>query len=250
MPSETLVERARKAPITFAICALNVVVFLVVETPSGSTDVTTLVRVGALERSHVWAGEYFRFVTPMFLHIGWMHLLWNTYALVGWCSPVERVLGRARFALTYFVTGMGACAMSLLCQDAPGSAGASGAAFGIVGMTMALRWKVLGSWEAFTADRWVRSTGGMIVLWTVLGFTVMHFDNFAHGGGLLTGVVLGAVFVGTAAKPRSVKIVALGAFLVALGLLLGAAAHRWPGEKSAWEDYQTRLRERDMGPQL
>lgn len=107
----TLVDRVKNAPITFAICAFNVAAFIFVETPEGSTDTATLVRSGALERSHVWAGEYFRFVTPMFLHIGWMHLLWNTYCLVGWCSPVERSLGRARFLFTYLVTGMGACAV-------------------------------------------------------------------------------------------------------------------------------------------
>ena len=83
--------------------------FLFVETPDGSTKVATLVRSGALERSHVWAGEYFRFVTPMFLHIGWIHLLWNTYCLVGWCSPVEACSSeRARLRPTYLVTGMGA----------------------------------------------------------------------------------------------------------------------------------------------
>src|SRR5208283_4179562 len=101
------------------ICAINVVVFFVMETHGGTMNPSNLVRFGALERSHVWAGEYFRLVTPMFIHIGWMHLGWNTYALVGWCSPVERVLGRFRFALTYLVTGMGACAVSLLAHDAP-----------------------------------------------------------------------------------------------------------------------------------
>jgi rhomboid protease GluP len=238
VPAESLAERVKQAPITFAICAINVVVFLVVETPAGSTDAATLLRVGALERSHVWAGEYWRFVTPMFLHIGWIHMLWNSYCLVGWCSPVERVLGRGRFAFTYLTTGMGACAVSLLCHDVIG-AGASGAAFGIVGMTMALRWKVLGSWAKFTADGWVRSTGSMIVVWTILGFTAMSMDNFAHLGGLLTGGVLGAVFVGTSPRPRSAKIMALSAYVVGLACLLGAAAHRWPWEKSRVEDFET-----------
>jgi rhomboid protease GluP len=238
VPSETLAERVKKAPITFAICAINVVVFLVVETPAGSTDVATLIRVGALERSHVWAGEYWRFVTPIFLHIGWIHMLWNTYCLVGWCSPVERVLGRGNFAFTYLTTGMGACALSLLCHDVVG-AGASGAAFGIVGMTMALRWRVLGSWEAFIADGWVRSTGSMIVVWFILGFTAMSMDNFAHLGGLLTGSFLGAVFVATSSKPRSTKIAGVVAYVVALACCLGAAAHRWPGEKSRVEAYET-----------
>jgi rhomboid protease GluP len=178
----------------------------------------------------------------MFIHIGWIHMAWNTYCLVGWCSPVERVLGRGRFAFTYLVTGMGACAMSLLCHDAV-SAGASGAAFGIVAMTMALRYAVLGNWQAFTADRWVRSTGGTLVIWTILGFTAVRMDNFAHGGGFLTGAALGLVFVGGRAWSKAGKRLALAGFLVALGLFMAAAAHHWPGEASIWERYANQTAE-------
>jgi rhomboid protease GluP len=243
-PGQSLGDRVRNAPATFAICAINVAVFLYVETRGDTTNVMDLVRFGALERSHVWAGEYWRFVTPMFLHIGWMHLLWNTYALVGWCAPVERALGRPRFVFAYLVTGMGATAMSLLCHDVTG-AGASGAAFGIVGVTLALRWRVLGSWAAFTADRWVRSTAVTIVIWTVLGFTAMRMDNFAHGGGLLTGLLMGALFVWTPKLGPAGRIAAWCGFAVFMLGLLGAAAHRWPGETSIWEKYEDAVRGAD-----
>jgi rhomboid protease GluP len=171
----------------------------------------------------------------MFIHIGWAHLGWNTYALVGWCSPVERVLGRWWFAFTYLVTGMGACAVSLLAHDGPGSAGASGAAFGIVATTMVLRWKVVGSWRTFRADPWVRRTTGTIVLWTILGFTVLSIDNFAHGGGFVTGAALSAVLVGGRSLKPWQKRLAPGVFFVAFVGLLAAAVHRWPGESSVWE---------------
>jgi rhomboid protease GluP len=230
----TLLDRAKLAPITYGICAVNVLVFLFMETHGGTTNAFNLVRFGALERSHVWAGEYFRFVAPMFIHIGWIHMAWNTYYLAGWCSPVERVLGRGRFVFTYLATGMGACAVSLLGHDAPGSAGASGAAFGIVAVTMVLRWKMLGSWEAFKRDPWVRRLGSTLVLWMVLG-TFMNFDNYAHGGGFVTGALLGFVLVGGRAMSIPQRRAAIGAFLVALALLLAAAAHRWPGERSVWE---------------
>jgi hypothetical protein len=128
---------------------------------------------------------------------------------------------------------MGACAVSLLGHDAPGSAGASGAAFGIVAMTMALRWKMLGSWAAFSADPWVRRLGGTLALWMVLG-TFMNFDNYAHGGGFATGALLGAVLLG-GKMSLSARRAALGAFVVALALLLASAAHRWQGETSVWE---------------
>jgi rhomboid protease GluP len=242
---EPLLDRAGKAPATFSICAINVLVFLFVETHGGSTSVVNLVRFGALERSHVWAGEYWRFVTPMFLHIGWMHILWNTYCMVGWCSAVERALGRRRFVIAYLVTGIGACATSLLCHDAPGAAGASGAAFGIVGITFALRWRVLGGWNAFVADPWIRRTAGILVVWTIIGWNT--FDNFAHGGGLLTGAVMGALFVRepSLAVPR--RILEWSAFAVVMGLLLAAAAHRWPGERSVWQAYEALRAPQDGG---
>jgi rhomboid protease GluP len=214
-----------------------VIVFLFVETHGGSTRVVNLVHFGALERSHVWAGEYWRFVTPMFLHIGWMHIAVNTYCLVGWCTLVERVLGRWRFVMTYLATGMGACAVSLLCHDAPGAAGASGAAFGIVGVTMALRWRVLGRWDAFVADLWVRRTAGIIVVWTIIGWNT--FDNFAHGGGLVTGAIMGALFVRARSLSPPRRVAEWVAFALLLGGVLAAAAHRWPGERSIWLMYET-----------
>jgi rhomboid protease GluP len=229
--------RARESPATFSICAINVIVFLFVETHGGSTRVVNLVHFGALERSHVWAGEYWRFVTPMFLHIGWMHIAVNTYCLVGWCTLVERVLGRWRFVMTYLATGMGACAVSLLCHDAPGAAGASGAAFGIVGVTMALRWRVLGRWDAFVADLWVRRTAGIIVVWTIIGWNT--FDNFAHGGGLVTGAIMGALFVRARSLSPPRRVAEWVAFALLLGGVLAAAAHRWPGERSIWLMYET-----------
>jgi rhomboid protease GluP len=239
-PSTTFFERVRLAPVTYAICAVNVAVFLFIETHGGTTNAPNLVRWGALERSHVWDGEYFRFVTPMFIHIGWIHLIWNTYYLAGWCSQVERVLGRGRFIFTYLATGMGACAASLLGHDAPGSAGASGAAFGIVAMTMALRWKMLGSWSAFTADPWVRRLGGTLVLWMVLG-TYLNFDNYAHGGGFATGALLGFCFVGAPSLSKEGRSTLIGAFVVALGALVAVAAHHWPWESSVWEAYRSQM---------
>jgi hypothetical protein len=80
------------------------------------------------------------------------------------------------------------------------------------------------------------------VVWTVLGFTVMRFDNYAHGGGLVAGLALGAVFVGTRTRAQATKVAALVVYVAGLAGLLGAAAHRWPGEQSSWEAWQEELK--------
>src|SRR5262245_28347295 len=103
----TLVDQIRVAPITFALIAVNVVVFLWAESHGGTTSIGVLLTFGASERLHVWSGEYWRLITPMFLHIGWPHLLWNAYASIGWCVDVERALGKRRFLAVYLASGIG-----------------------------------------------------------------------------------------------------------------------------------------------
>jgi rhomboid protease GluP len=186
----TLLDRVKAAPITFLLAAINVGVFVWAESAGTTTETPTLLRFGAMEPVHVWAGEYWRLATCMFLHIGWIHLLWNTYASVGWCASVERVLGKARFLFVYLASGLaGGCASSIgsLIFDARVSAGASGAMVGIVGATLAIRRWQLGSFAAFKSDRGVRSTFVNIAIWTAIGLTALKMDNSAHFGGLVAG---------------------------------------------------------------
>jgi rhomboid protease GluP len=78
----------------------------------------------------------------MFLHVGWIHLLWNTYASIGWCTAIERAMGKRRFLFLYLASGVGAGCVSLVGSMIFGpkvSAGASGAMFGIIGATLAIR---------------------------------------------------------------------------------------------------------------
>jgi hypothetical protein len=104
----------------------------------------------------------------MFMHVGWIHILINTYASIGWCTVVERVLGKPRFLAVYLLSGIGgACASALLHRVT--SAGASGAMFGIIGATLVLRYRVLGNVGEFVRDRFVRSNVTNMAIWTAIG---------------------------------------------------------------------------------
>lgn len=192
-------ERLKRSPVTFAIAAVNVAVFLWAESKGDTTDVRTLLQFGAVERLHVASGEYWRLATSMFLHIGWIHLAWNTYASIGWCTVVERVLGKGRFTAIYLASGIGGACASALAHRVT-SAGASGAMFGIIGATLVLRYRVLGSFAAFTRDRFVRSNMANMAIWTVIGLTAVRMDNFAHGGGLVVGTA--ATLAATSSRRR------------------------------------------------
>lgn len=218
----------RWTPLTVLIAVANAAVFLVAEAHGSTTDTETLLRFGASERSQIWEGEVWRLITATFLHIGWIHLLWNTYVLFLLCRGVERLFGSWRFGLAYLLTGIGASAVSVLCHDAV-SAGASGAGFGMIGIFFVLMFRRLGGWGPFFADKTVRLNLMLIGAWIVLGF-VVRFDNFAHLGGLSFGVLIGILYV---RPPKRRTMLAPAVFgLLWAGTVMSATVH-WP-----WQDSQ------------
>jgi membrane associated rhomboid family serine protease len=220
----TLVQKLRAAPLTFALVAINAAVFLWAEMHGGTTNEGTLLRYGAIEPLHFWAGEYWRVLTYMFMHIGWMHILMNMYVLVGWGAALERALGKKRFLLLYMLSGVGAGCTSVIGGILFGphlSAGASGALFGIIGAVLALRRRQLPSFEAFFADKAIRSTLLQIGLWTVIGSVALHLDNAAHFGGLVVGFVVCWLY--TSRSSRNLWL----AFAAAFAALFVFAARPW-----------------------
>jgi membrane associated rhomboid family serine protease len=203
VPEEpTIFEKARAAPVTFVLLALNVAAFLWVQTHGGSGDVATSITYGALDPLLVWAGEYWRIASYMFMHGGWMHILMNMYVLIGWGPPLERALGKKRFLLLYMLSGLAAGCASVasgILFTPHRSVGASGALFGIIGAVMALRRRQLGSFQAFFADKGIRSILVQIGLWTAIGSFALHLDNAAHFGGFVAGFAI--TWVVTSATP-------------------------------------------------
>jgi rhomboid protease GluP len=210
-----------RTPLTFVLAAACVAALGWVEAHGSSTDVATLVRFGALERGRVWAGEPWRLVTAPFLHAGWIHLAWNVAAGVPWCRLLERALGSRRFLLVYLSSAVGASALSLLGQDHP-SVGASGALFGVVGATLALERRALGSWRAFASSVPARRVIAAILAFSVVGALFLPLDQLAHGGGFLVGAAA-AWLLSRPAPARALPWAAFGAALAALAL-----AASWP----------------------
>ncbi len=199
----SLVEKIRAAPITALIVALNVAFFGWLSTHGGSTDGGTLMRYGALEPLHVWAGEYWRLLTSMFMHQGFMHIAMNMYVLVGWGAALERALGPRRFLLLYMLSGIGGGCLSLasgLVFGPHSSVGASGALFGIIGAVIALRRRQMPDLRTFFANPAIRSLLIQIGLWTAIGSFALHLDNAAHLGGFITGFAIAWIMTSQARR--------------------------------------------------
>ncbi|MGH9456741.1 MAG: rhomboid family intramembrane serine protease [Thermoanaerobaculia bacterium] len=182
----------RSSPVTFATMAVIAVVFLLEVLAGGSREIPVLVSLGAIVPGLFERGEYWRLLAAMFLHIGFLHLAVNLWALYQLGGVFELLFGSRRFALTYFGSGLVASIASAMLTRGV-AAGASGAIFGILGaLILAIRRS-----PRFRHAAWSRGLVQQLVLWAginiVIGFTVPGIDNAAHIGGFVTGLLLGLV---------------------------------------------------------
>lgn len=208
-PKESFVETLRRAPVSALLVAINIVVFLLAERAGDTTRTETLVRFGAVNRHLVWQGEYWRLATAMFLHIGLVHVAWNSWMGFRISVAAERAIGPARFLALYLLSGIVASATSVIGHDAV-SAGASGALFGLIGWRLVALRVQLGSFKAFTDAPGIRQELLWIAIWFAMG-AVSGFDNYAHAGGL----VFGALFAWTLYAPAGRKKLRLAVTVVA-----------------------------------
>jgi len=199
----TLGEQLRAGPVTVGLIAVDVAVFLLAERAGSTTQTDTLIRFGAVWRDLVWRGELWRLFTSMFLHIGVLHLVWNSWFGFQWCVQLERRMGHLLFLLLYLGSGVFGASLSVIGHDAV-AAGASGAIFGVIGAGVFDWWQRAGSLKALLEAPRVRQQLLWIGGWFVLG-AFAHFDNYAHLGGLLFGLLFSWALAATArARTRRV----------------------------------------------
>lgn len=231
MSQPVFVKWVKTFPVTTLITAFNVGMYFITCSKGASwvtPEFDVLVEMGASRRDKVWEGEYWRFFSAMALHGNLIHILCNGYFMLGLCSSVEKIIGPVRFVLFYLLSGVGATAVSLLGHDAV-SVGASGAAFGMIGILFSFYYRRVGSLSAFFADPMIRRTLGFIAMFTVLGFFA-NFDNFAHFGGMGFGILLGLTV--TASMRRPLRTVAYAGVVLAVAGAAVAAAYPWMGQST------------------
>ena len=214
----SFVDRLLLSPVTWLVTALNVGLFILSwlrDAGRGeSVGTETLLAFGASMRYYVQGGEYWRLLTAVFLHGGWIHLVWNTWVMFGWCASIERTAGSLWFAFAYVTTGIAGFAISVLFREGP-SVGASGAAFGMIAVALGLLYRRAGGWNAFLSTPSVKQILVNAGLWILIGFTMLQgVDNWAHLGGFAFGLPCGLLVESRQGRRRPAWIAGLAAYLV------------------------------------
>jgi membrane associated rhomboid family serine protease len=208
--------------VTRILVAVNVVIYLIgvsqgvgINTPGGSLYDNWILYGPAVAQ-----GDWWRLITATFLHANIIHIAFNMLALWWLGSPVELAIGRFRFVLLYFASGLAGSAGALLFTPNQPTLGASGAIFGLLGAGLILEWRATGK----RAGQYLT----LIVINLLFTVAVPNISIGGHLGGLVGGIV-GMLALSSLARIRldyrrrelasAAAMVAIGAISVAIAYL-------------------------------
>lgn len=199
VPDVARPDRHRGPWATRALVAAMVIAATAIVLAFGeSSDVGVLMRAGALIRNFAGAGEWWRLVACIFVHVGAVHLVVNTIGLAIIGRLAEELFGGARTVAIFALAGLAGAAASFEVAPVGAAAGSSGAIFGLLGAVF-----VEMVWHR-VRHRAVRERGVMILVAVAtialagIGLVDPGIDLWAHGAGFAAGVI-----AGTALSPQA-----------------------------------------------
>ncbi|MFJ8063400.1 rhomboid family intramembrane serine protease [Psychrobacillus sp. NPDC096426] len=174
-------------PVVSTLLALNIAIYILTNIPIlGDAIYSRGVHFNLL----ISEGEYWRLVTPMFLHATFFHLLFNMFSLFLFGPELEQIAGKARFLTIYLLSGLvGNIATYLIHDWNYVSVGASGAIYGILGAFGALVY-----YTRNFMPQLKQIIVPIIVIGVIMTFLQPHINATAHIAGLITGFVFGIIY--------------------------------------------------------
>jgi rhomboid protease GluP len=215
-------------PVTQGIFGINVAVCVAMSLAAGATvlgDPAWLelgIRLGANYGPYTVSGQWWRLLAYMFIHGGLLHIAFNMWCLWNLGRLAEAVYGHWTFAAVYIVTGLAAGLNSLAWHFAVPSVGASGAIFGVAGALIASFYLGEFSLPHAAMSGTLRSVVAFVGYNLFLGAAITNTDNAAHIGGLLMGLLLGALIARVAPQQddvlRRIAVLLVGVLIVLGGV--------------------------------
>lgn len=197
--------------ISAALCAL---IFLYIHGAGVLDDEAAMARIGYVGGGAIWEGNLLPLLQSAFIHIDFLHLLFNMYWLFILGVALERVIGWPKMALLVLSSAFVSSSFQLTISDTTGI-GFSGVVYTIVGFLLLKRQAVPWLYAVLP-----NGTAGFLIIWLFVCIVldaagVMSIANGAHFAGFFWGLALAAGAVGWAyvGRPAAVAL-ALSAVLV------------------------------------
>ncbi|CAM9453373.1 unnamed protein product [Phaeothamnion confervicola] len=173
--------------VTMALLGANIAMFIM------QWLVPELTMAGAKVAPAIFQqGQFYRLLTPIFLHGSVSHLLMNCLSLYNIGPAVESYFGSSRMLLVYVLSGVAGNVASCLYSPQTVGIGASGAVFGMMGafgMFLYSNQRVLGG----GSRRALGSIGRVVLINAAFGLSTRGIDNLAHAGGFVGGALMAAL---------------------------------------------------------
>jgi membrane associated rhomboid family serine protease len=178
----------RLYPVVSAITAIQILLWLVFQFPFASIDLVKSQFIGW--NYGVANGEWWRLITPIFMHFSFSHVLFNSISLILFAPWLEGMLGKVRFIVLYFGSGMIGNTGTYFLESAEyNHLGASGAIFGLFGLYLYIYF--------YRKELMSRANSQMIVTIVVISlimtFIGSNINILAHIFGLIGGLVLSPI---------------------------------------------------------
>lgn len=182
-------NRQSNAYVTWTLLVLTIGVYLVEVLAGGSQNSNTLMTMGAMTNASIQTGDWWRLITPIFLHLSVFHIFMNGFTLLYVGQILEPMIGHWRFLTIYLLSGItGNLASFAFGSDNTISVGASTSIFGLFAAFLALGF-------IYRENRFMTEIGksflGLIVVNLLLDLLMPSINIWGHLGGALGGLFLG-----------------------------------------------------------
>ncbi|QED46367.1 rhomboid family intramembrane serine protease [Cytobacillus dafuensis] len=146
---------------------------------------------------YIVEGQYWRLITPIFMHSDFPHMLFNSFSLVLFGPALEQMIGKWKFIFVYLISGIAANVATLVLEPLTYiHVGSSGAIFGLFGFYAAA--------TKIRKDLISKGNSQIILTIMVIGlimtFLQPNINVTAHLFGLLTGFLLGLALLSKKGK--------------------------------------------------
>ncbi|MDE3840707.1 rhomboid family intramembrane serine protease [Bacillus methanolicus] len=187
--TESFREFIRYYPVVSIIVGVHVLLYLLTILPIFPNRLLFEKLAGV--NLYIADGEYWRLFTPILLHSGFPHMLFNSFSLVLFGPALERIIGKNKFVLLYFSTGIAANIATFLAKPLVYiHVGSSGAIFGLFGFYIAM--------TLFKRHLLSRQNTQIILtisaISLIMTFVQPNINVTAHIFGMIVGIIIGAVF--------------------------------------------------------